>query len=75
MGLAPAPLKLGTSMHITKALIGAMLALALLPATQSEAQTQPHILPVTAASGNVAATPAVATLPEHTVFVVRDPPR
>ena len=50
-------------MHITKALIGAMLALALLPATQSEAQTQPHILPVTAASGNVAATPAVATLP------------
>lgn len=64
-------------MHITKALIGAMLALALLPATQSEAQaqTQTHIFPVTAASGNVAATPAVATLPEHTIFVVRGPPR
>ena len=45
------------------ALIGATLALALLPATRSEAQTQPHTFPVTAASGNVAAAPAAATLP------------
>ena len=50
-------------MHITKALFGATLALALLPVTQGKAQTQPHTFPVTAASGNVAAGPAVATLP------------
>ena len=43
------------------ALIGAMLALALLPATQSEAQTQAHTFPVTAASGNVAAAPSTGT--------------
>jgi hypothetical protein len=45
------------------ALLGAALALALLPATRSEAQTQPHTFPVTAASGNLAAAQAVATLP------------
>jgi hypothetical protein len=48
---------------IKKALLGATLALALIPATPGQAQTQPHTFPVTAASGNVAAAPAVATLP------------
>ncbi|MBV9520231.1 MAG: hypothetical protein JO068_19165 [Hyphomicrobiales bacterium] len=46
-----------------KALLGATLALALLAAARAEAQTQSHIFPVTAASGNVAAAAAIATLP------------
>ena len=46
-----------------KALLGATLALVLLAAARAEAQTQSHIFPVTAASGNVAAAAAIATLP------------
>jgi hypothetical protein len=48
---------------IKNALTCATLALALLPAARGEAQTQTHAFPVTAASGNVAAVAAVATLP------------
>ena len=48
---------------LKNALLGATAALALLPAAPGHAQTQPHVFPLTAASGNVAATPAVATLP------------
>src|SRR6202043_2866574 len=46
-----------------KALLGATLVLALLIAARAQAQTQPHSFPLTAASGNVVAAPAVATLP------------
>ncbi|MBV9974389.1 MAG: hypothetical protein JO105_03245 [Hyphomicrobiales bacterium] len=48
---------------IKNALLGATLALALCSAKRCEAQGVPHAFPVTAASGNVAAASAVATLP------------
>lgn len=48
---------------LKNALLGATLVLALLIAARAQAQTQPHAFPVTAASGNVAAAPAIATLP------------
>lgn len=48
---------------LKKALLGATLVLALLIAARAQAQTQPHAFPVTGASGNVAAAPAIATLP------------
>ena len=48
---------------LKNALVGATLALACLSASPGHAQTQPHAFPVTAASGNVAAAAAVATLP------------
>jgi hypothetical protein len=50
-------------MLFKKALLGATLVLALLIAARAQAQTQPHSFPLTAASGNVVAAPAVATLP------------
>jgi hypothetical protein len=43
--------------------ICATLMLVPMLATASRAQSHPHIFPVTGASGNVAAAPAVATLP------------
>ena len=48
---------------LKKALLCATLALAWLIAARAQAQTQPHMFPVTGASGSVAAAPAIATLP------------
>ncbi len=48
---------------LKNALVGATLVLALSLGSPGQAQTQPHAFPVTAASGNVAAAAAVATLP------------